>query len=114
MKELISDNLERFMKYYQQTLLKRFIVGIVAGLTLWFGIFITVIILDLVINDIIWWDTFLNDLPLIGAILALIVSLQIWGLLPQPASTDEQNIEIESSDRKYIDSEEIIYEDSSS
>ena len=91
MKESISGNLENFSVYYKETLLRRVIVGFLVGGLLWFSFFTITLILDFSTNDTVWWDSFLKDLPWLGGVMALLVSMQIWGLLPQPANDiDEQ------------------------
>ncbi len=90
MKEKISGNLKIFSAYYKETPLRRVIVGLLLGGLLWFSFFTITLILDFSTNDTVWWYTFLKDLPWLGGVIALLVSLQIWGLLPQPANDDEQ------------------------
>ena len=90
MKEKLSGNLESFSVYYKETPLRRVIVGLLVGGLLWFCFITITLILDFSTNDTVWWDTFLKDLPWLGGVMALLVILQIWGLLPQPANDDDQ------------------------
>jgi hypothetical protein len=91
MTERIAESFNSFSDYYQKTLLRRLIVGSIVGSLLWFSIFLFSNILYFFQNNDIWLGTFLHDLPLVGAILALLVSLQIWGLLPQPTNDNQEN-----------------------
>mgnify|MGYP005811628013 CR=1 FL=1 len=60
-------------------------------------------ILKIIQNDP-WSEIFLRELPLLGVILALIVTLQIWGLLPQP--TNDENEQLSSTtNKKNMDNE---------
>ncbi|MFX0123943.1 MAG: hypothetical protein ACFFAE_09915 [Candidatus Hodarchaeota archaeon] len=113
MTERIVESLNHFSNYYQKTLLRRLIVGLVVGSLLYLSIFILTNILILMQNDTVWWGTFLHDLPLVGAILALLVSLQIWGLLPQPTD-NKQSTEVGNEDpnKEKTDSEKKYPEDS--
>ncbi len=119
MTERIAEFFNSFSDYYQKTLLRRLIVGSVVGSLFWFSIFLFSNILYFFQNDDIWLGTFQHDLPLVGAILALLVSLQIWGLLPQPVNNEDEhiftgnreNMGNEDPHKKGTDSEEIELED---
>lgn len=52
----------------------------------------------LVSNENIWLGTLINDLPGLGFILALLISLQIWGLLPQPVDNHDEQVSTQNSD----------------
>ncbi len=93
MKKKISGYFNSFTDYYEKSLIKRIFVGLIVGGFLWFCIFGITLIFDLFINDAIWWETFLKDLPFLGFILAILVSMQIWGLLPQPMNDNQVSIE---------------------
>ena len=102
MTERITESFNSFSDYYQKNLLRRLIVGLVVGSLLWLSIFLFSTLLYSFQNNDIWLGTFLHDLPLVGAILALLVSLQIWGLLPQPMY-DNQEIKRETEAEKPVD-----------
>lgn len=44
------------------------------------------------------WQSFLDDIPWIGLIVALIIALEIWGLLPSPTMSQEESIGQDSDD----------------
>ncbi|MFX0013900.1 MAG: hypothetical protein ACFE98_04870 [Candidatus Hermodarchaeota archaeon] len=98
MKDQISVLTKNFISFYQKTLLRRTLVGIITGIFLWLFFFVLANFFNLLIDENTWWDTFLYDLPLLGTILALLVTFQIWGLLPQP--TNDNTLSIESSSKK--------------
>jgi len=110
MSEKIVEYFNSFSDYYQKTLLRRLIVGIILGSFLWVTIFLISNVLNFIQNDI-WWEIFLHELPQVGAVLALIVTLQIWGLLPQPANeVDEQLFSTtnkKNMDNEYLNKEKI-------
>ncbi|MHA2245935.1 MAG: hypothetical protein ACXADY_13315 [Candidatus Hodarchaeales archaeon] len=96
MKGNIIGNLENLTAYYKETPLRQVVMGLLVGGLLWFCFFTLTIILDFLINDDVWWETFIKDLPWLGGIMALLVSLQIWGLLPQPSNNDNEQPSINS------------------
>ena len=73
-------------------------MGLIVGSGIWISILIITIIIMLVSNENIWLKTLVNDLPGLGFILALIISLQIWGLLPQPVDSHDEQISTQNSD----------------
>lgn len=91
MSEKIVEYYSNFYDYYQKTLLRRLVVGFILGSFLWLSIFLLAKLLNIIQIDF-WWEIFLHELPLLGAILALIVTLQIWGLLPQPANDEDKQL----------------------
>ena len=97
MSEKLVEYFNIFSAYYQKSLFRRIIVGFLIGSLLWGSILILSNILTIFQNDI-WFEIFLHDLPLIGTILAFIVTLQIWGLLPQPTSKINENINGEEAE----------------
>lgn len=119
MSERLAEYFNSFSDFYQKTLLRRFVVGLVIGSLLWLSIFMFSNIFNFLQKDNVWWGTFLYDLPLVGAILAVLVSLQIWGLLPQPANNEDkliitenrENMGNEDPNKEGTDSEEIELED---
>ncbi|UCG01210.1 MAG: hypothetical protein JSW11_16530 [Candidatus Heimdallarchaeota archaeon] len=111
MSSRVVEYFSNFSDYYQKTLLRRLIVGLIIGSILWLSLFLLSNILAIILDNNIWWDTFLYDLPLVGAIIALIVTLQIWGILPQPANTEDdhlfrENIGNEEHNKEEANSEE--------
>ncbi len=103
MKTKLLENLEAFSDYYQATVLRRLVVGFFIGGILWIGFVIFAIIMGIFVEDNLFLKTVQLDLPGIGGIIALLVSFQIWGLLPQPLANGEEQL---SSDSK-IEKEEI-------
>ena len=106
MKTKLLGNLEAFSDYYQATVLRRLVVGLVIGGILWISIVIIAIVMGFFVEDNLFLKTIILDLPGIGGIIALLVSFQIWGLLPQPLA----NVEEELSTDSKIEKEEIIEE----
>lgn len=90
----IFQSYDDFLNYSQQTLPRRTFFGILVGFILWFSSFILSLLLDLIIGNNTWGSTFLHDMPGFGLILALIVTLDFWGLLPRPVV---KNMEDEKS-----------------
>ena len=122
MNERIAGPFDNFSEFYQKSLIRRLIIGLLIGSSLWFTIFLVSNLFYFMQIEDIWFETFLHDLPLVGAILALLVSLQIWGLLPQPTNSDEneqmskdkeENNRNQDFNREQLDSEEIPYKESS-
>lgn len=105
MKEKLSGYFDSFSEYYQKTFVRRTIVGLIVGGFLWFCFYGITIIFDLFIEDNILLETFLKDLPFLGVIFALLVTMQIWGLLPQPTNDNQVSIE-NISNRENEDSTE--------
>jgi len=114
MSEKIVKYYSNFSDYYQKTLLRRLIVGFILGSFLWISVFLLASLLNVIQFDL-WWEIFLHELPLLGAILALIVTLQIWGLLPQPANEeDEQLSSTTNKEKKNMNNEDINKEETDS
>ncbi|MFX1508650.1 MAG: hypothetical protein ACFFDC_21415 [Promethearchaeota archaeon] len=88
MTKRLKEIYNKFWDFYQKTLTRRLLIGLYVGSMVWFIIFTVTNLLSIIGIDDIWLRTFLHDLPLMGAILALLVTLQIWGLLPQPTSSN--------------------------
>jgi hypothetical protein len=100
MTERLTEIFNNFSDFYKKTLIRRLVSGFFVGSIVWFILFIISNLLSFVANDDVWMGTFLHDLPLVGAILALLITLQIWGLLPQPTSSnldDLNGFEVEQS-----------------
>lgn len=95
MKEPFSNFFKSFSSYYQETTFRRLIVGLIAGLFLWFSFLAITIAIDILTINTVFWDTFVIDLPGIGGITALLLTLQIWGLLPQPKNDNDEKISVE-------------------
>lgn len=82
--------LETFSDYYQATITRRLVVGLVIGILVWICIFAFALVLGIFVENNLWLKTVQLDLPGIGGIIALLVTFQIWGLLPQPSSDVEE------------------------
>jgi hypothetical protein len=48
-------------------------------------------------NSNTFFQTFLKDLPGIGLIFGLLITLEIWGLIPHPAFINEEEMSPEGS-----------------
>jgi hypothetical protein len=112
MKESFSNLYKSFSNYYQETTIRRLIVGLILGILLWFSFLAFTIIIDILTVNTVWWDTFLIDLPGIGVIAALLLTFQIWGLLPQPAN-DFENVKIPKENTENITSDDLSREEKS-
>ncbi|UCE14498.1 MAG: hypothetical protein JSV04_04800, partial [Candidatus Heimdallarchaeota archaeon] len=65
---------------------------------IWISILIMTVLITIISDENIWLKTFINDLPGLGLILALLISLQIWGLLPQPMDTNDEQVSTQGAD----------------
>ena len=92
MKTQLLGYLEAFTDYYQATILRRLVAGVIIGGLVWICIFIIALVMGVFIEDNLWLKTVQIDLPGIGGIFALLVSFQIWGLLPQPFINGEEQL----------------------
>ncbi|MFX0184430.1 MAG: hypothetical protein ACFE95_15215 [Candidatus Hodarchaeota archaeon] len=89
--------LNKFTEYYKESLLRRFFIGIVMGGLLWGILLVFSILARPFFNNNIFFQTFLKDLPGIGLILGLLITLEIWGLIPHPVLISEEEVSPEGS-----------------
>ncbi len=108
MKTKLLEYLEAFSDYYQATVLRRLVVGFFIGGILWIGIVIFAIVMGIFVEDNLFLKTVQLDLPGIGGIIALLVSFQIWGLLPQPLANEEEQLSTDNKIEKGETSEDLI------
>ncbi|MFW9906858.1 MAG: hypothetical protein ACFFFH_21315 [Candidatus Thorarchaeota archaeon] len=92
MTKKITEIYNNYSDFYQKSLFRRLLIGLFFGFFVWFSIFAVSVVLNFIGNDDIWLETFIHDLPLVGVILALLFTLQIWGLLPQPVNNGDEGI----------------------
>ncbi|MHA2293780.1 MAG: hypothetical protein ACXACK_16585 [Candidatus Hodarchaeales archaeon] len=91
MKMEITDYYNDFKEYYKVNPLRRFLIGLIVGILFGSSVYVISIFLRILSEDI-FWNSILNDLPGIGGILGLAITLQMWGLLPQPMSNENKQI----------------------
>ncbi len=108
MKEPFSNFFKSFSSYYQETTFRRLFVGLIVGIFLWFSFLAITIVIDILTLNTVWWDTFLIDLPGIGGIAALLLTLQIWGLLPQPPDGNDEKISVKKLENEDFPKENTI------
>lgn len=108
MNQEITRYYSDFKEYYQGTSIRRFVIGLIVGI-LFTSLFFVISNLLRVISEDVLWNTILNDLPVIGGILGLAITLQMWGLLPQPLIKEKKQISETSTENhdKRSDEREI-------
>ncbi|MFX0050763.1 MAG: hypothetical protein ACFFAJ_04455 [Candidatus Hodarchaeota archaeon] len=97
MKPDFTYYLNQFVAYYKESLVRRFFIGGILGGLLWGGSsFLSLIIRQLLTTDT-FLETLLNDIPGIGLIIGLLVTLEIWGLIPNPVLPNGKDTSLQSN-----------------
>jgi hypothetical protein len=97
---MLFKHFHQLSEFYKVNLIRRLIIGVLSG-----GI-ISILFLGITfILELILWEnafnrTFLHDLPSIGLIIALIVSFEVFGLIPHPTivSNEESTNETQTNE----------------
>jgi hypothetical protein len=89
--ELIIQIVSEIQSFSERSPLHRFFAGILIGTFIWLIGLVISLGLNPFVGDNTFGETLLHDLPGIALIFGLVITLEIWGLLPRPIEdTDEK------------------------
>lgn len=94
----LSKYIYDFSQFYSASLKRRAFIGIISGIIVYLIFILMTYIMELIIGDNAFNQSFLHDFPLIGLICSFIVSLEVFGLIPHPLSVINDNVENIKSD----------------
>ena len=79
-----SKYLQYFSEFYSASIARRILIGIISGVIVYLSFLALTYLLQLVLWDSPFNQSFIHDFPLIGLICSFIVSLEVFGLIPHP------------------------------
>ncbi|MFX0171450.1 MAG: hypothetical protein ACFE9L_05975 [Candidatus Hodarchaeota archaeon] len=89
--------LNQFVAYYKESYIRRFFIGGILGGLLWGASFVLSLIIRQLLNTDTFLETLLNDIPGIGLILGLLITLEIWGLIPNPVLSSDKDLALQNN-----------------
>ncbi|MFW9855160.1 MAG: hypothetical protein ACFFFG_08860 [Candidatus Thorarchaeota archaeon] len=89
--KLVSEYRIRFRSFYTQSRTKRFLSGITIVAVITGTASLSSVILRILMQGDDLWQSFMDDIPWIGLIVALIIALDIWGLLPSSTGNKQDS-----------------------
>ena len=75
----------------QKNTVSKLYSGVIMGLLLFIIIVLVTIVIELVLGTEGWIGTFTHDFRALGIVAGLILTLEIWGLLPRPTKEISKN-----------------------
>jgi hypothetical protein len=102
--ELIIQIVSEINSFSERSPLHRFLSGILIGSFIWVVGLVISLRLNPFVGNNTFGETFLHDLPGIALIFGLVITLEIWGLLPRPIEDTDEKEKLPETDENSISS----------